>query len=198
MLYNTYNIINLLFVDQYPDGDEYLTEYDFENYKKSEIWRISGIFLLCNVVVFYFGLLNWQDVVSIFRCKKSTYNVADKYGNDCRKYVNITSNSGELQNDNSDGEALLSGVVVDSKSHSRSRIYMGMDEDSINRPRASSDISKKDLSLIRTGSSHTPKIFARETSVTSQTGFKTHSSYSRGFSSANSGSGLFYNVCMLK
>lgn len=75
----------------------------------------------------------------------------------------------------------------------RNRLYSGLEEEIFptgpSSPRASSDLNKEDLSFIRTNSALAPKIFARETSVSSQTGFKTTSSYSRGFSSAGSGTG---------
>jgi hypothetical protein len=229
---SSFTFVFVLCFDQYPDGQTYLATYDFEHYQKQDFWIIAGIFIICNIVVFYFGLNSIHDnFYYFFCCKKVRYNVRDRYGNDCRLFEELVYSSesesirvkgwlgqeGDSSSSSSGGgvmshgagssclkESLLISAGGKGKGRGRRRkrnqVYRGIDdddddeddddEDCDTRLRASSDLNKNDLSFIRTNSSLAPKIFARETSVSSQAGFKTQSGYSRGFSSVgNSGSG---------
>ena len=147
------------------------------------------------MLLFYSGLLDWRDVISWIRFQSVKYNVTDNEGNDSRIFKDIsrTENNEVLASSNNEQVSKSWSSHTGNNNLSGSKLkdltYRGMDDDIDDRPRASSELSKKDLSIIRSNSALAPKLFARETSVTSQTGFKTHSSYSRGFSSANSGSG---------
>jgi hypothetical protein len=186
----------MLLCKQYPDGDRYLTMYNFEHFDKNDFWRFASFFFLFNITVFALGLNGIQAFVSrVMCCRRAKYNVVDKYGIDSRVFSltsaeDAGSKAGLVD---SSGPTLNEELLGDSNGtgKKRNRLYSGIEEDYEDRQRASRDFNKQDLSFIRTNSSLAPKIFARETSVSSQTGFKTQSSYSRGFSSAgNSGSGL--------
>lgn len=178
--------------EDYPDGEAYLTQYDFEHFRKQHFFRIALCFFLFNVVVFYLGLRDIRDnFYQIFCCQPQRSLVRDRRGQSSRVFEDITSSRHDkgLIDESGLSKSFLSLNGFEEAVASRGRVYSGVEEDGVGNDRASSDLNKSDLAYIRTNSSHAPKIFARETSVSSQTGFKTQSSYSRGFSSAgNSGS----------
>ena len=162
---------------QYPDGQAYLATYSFEHFQKQDFWRIALIFGLSNVVVFYMGLNDLRDnFYYFFCCRKVQYNVTDRYGNDTRVFAHVfaagqnnsralSSSTGHVSTDGTEDDAsrkltesLLSGQGTGNgrgggqgQGQGRARVYSGVEEElGDDRPRASSDLNKKDLSFIRT------------------------------------------------
>ena len=81
----------------YPDGELYLTTYNYEGYNKDDIWMISVYFLVFGFVLYVIGLLEYPNML---RRASSTLNMSASRDSQAEADMAYASKLASLQKPN--------------------------------------------------------------------------------------------------